>query len=650
MKYFIPFSLLLFVFIASSFLPIHDTTPEQAIKEVSNQFHIGLSDFEHSIKALVEETQGLENNPAAILQLQQIHLDNRLNFKKIELFLEYFDRYSVKKMLNGAPLLSVEPKVPEVSVIEPSGLQVLDELIFSENPYTEKAEILKQAQQLKNDYKKIHQYQKKIKFTHRFIFEASRNELIRVFTLGITGFDTPGSVNALPEAIVSMQSIAMAMQNYILLAQDKNPELAGEVGQLFSGGINYLKTNQDFDSFDRMHYLRNYIDPLYGKLYQLQKALQIETVKETNANVLPVNYEVESIFDKDFLNKSFYSNIDFNQENIQKRIELGKLLFFDPVLSSNLERSCASCHQPEKAFTDGAAKSIAFSQKGSIKRNAPTIINSVYAERYFYDLREPNLERQIKHVVLDTKEFSTDFFTIIDKLSQSEEYKKLFAEAYPEYPKYQLSKFSISDALACYVTSVTSFNSPVDQYIRKEIDELNPDVIAGFNLFMGKAACGTCHFAPTFNGTVPPVFDESESEVLGVPLTKDTINPVLDTDWGRAHSKRPIDETAFYKHSFKTVTVRNIAKTAPYMHNGVYDTLEEVVDFYNKGGGIGLGLDVPYQTLPDTPLNLSEKEKAQLVKFMEALSDETLDISMPAKLPEFEKNPSWNERVIGGKY
>lgn len=650
MRYFIPFILILFVFIASSFLPVNNDTSEKAIEQVSAQFHQGLSDFEHSIVLLIQKTERLENTPTQIQELRQLHLENRLNFKKIELFLEYFDRQSVKKMINGAPLLSVEPKVPEVVVIEPSGLQVLDELVFSENPFEEKEEILKQAIQLQKDYKKVYGYQKRIKFTHRYIFEATRNELIRVFTLGVTGFDTPGSVNALPEAAVSMQSISNAIQPYIEMASDKNPELSKEIAVLLKDGIEYLKSNQDFDTFDRMHFLRTFIDPLYSKIYQLHRLLKIETVKETNPSALPVNYDVESIFDKNFLNKAYYSNINFEQATTQKRVELGKLLFFDPVLSSNLERSCASCHRPEKAFTDGMKKSMAMNRDGNIKRNAPTIINSVYADRYFYDLREPQLERQIKHVILDSMEFSTDFFTIIDKLSESKEYQALFAEAYPEYPKYQLSKWSISDALASYVASVNSFNSPVDQYIRKETNQIDPDVIAGFNLFMGKAACGTCHFAPTFNGTVPPNFDESESEVLGIPATKDTINPILDSDLGRAHSKRPLDETEFYKHSFKTVTVRNIAKTAPYMHNGVYDSLAEVVDFYNKGGGAGMGMDVPYQTLPDAPLNLSKKEQEQIIKFMEALTDETVDTSMPEKLPIFENHPDWNQRVVGGVY
>lgn len=134
---------------------------------------------------------------------------------------------------------------------------------------------------------------------------------------------------------------------------------------------------------------------------------------------------------------------------------------------------------------------------------------------------------------------------------------------------------------------------------------------------MGKATCGTCHFAPTFSGLVPPFFEENESEVLGVLKNPKTIE--LDDDLGRSASKRLTYETEIYDRSFKTVTVRNISKTAPYFHHGQYNTLEEVVEFYNVGGGIGFGLEVPNQTLPPDSLNLSEVEKRQLIAFLKAI-------------------------------
>src|SRR4029077_17295789 len=127
----------------------------------------------------------------------------------------------------------------------------------------------------------------------------------------------------------------------------------------------------------------------------------------------------------------------------------------------------------------------------------------------------------------------------------------------------------------------------------------------GFNLFMGKGACGTCHFAPIFGGALPPTYVESEPGGTGVPATATTWQPTLDPDPGVF----AIDHVPQHRHAFKTPSLRNVAVTAPYMHNGVYRTLEEVVDFYARGGGAGLVISLPNQTLSPEPLHLSRREK-----------------------------------------
>jgi cytochrome c peroxidase len=200
------------------------------------------------------------------------------------------------------------------------------------------------------------------------------------------------------------------------------------------------------------------------------------------------------------------------------------------------------------------------------------------------------------------------------------------------------------------VRATKSFNSPVDQYLRGEISIIDEDVRKGFNLFMGKALCGTCHFAPTYSGLVPPSFTENESEVIGVPHDP-FVRPLrLDPDLGRYENGRARDHAPHLKHSFKTPTVRNVALTAPYMHQGAYPTLASVVDFYNRGGGKGLGLTVPYQTLPFDQLNLNTQEQQALIRFMESLTDTTGLTQKPRTLPAFEHNTPWNNRTIGGEY
>jgi cytochrome c peroxidase len=135
---------------------------------------------------------------------------------------------------------------------------------------------------------------------------------------------------------------------------------------------------------------------------------------------------------------------------------------------------------------------------------------------------------------------------------------------------------------------------------------------------MGKAKCGTCHFAPLFNGTVPPVYLRTEQEVIGVPRTAKIVNASIDGDVGRF----AINGYVAHKYAFKTPTVRNSSLTAPYMHNGVFPTLEQVMDFYNRGGGAGIGVrGVEHQTLSPDPLHLTPSEQQAIIAFLRSLED-----------------------------
>lgn len=633
--------------LALTFLNFSTIRHWDSLETVEKQFQSGLDELKQEIERYHQLAKQTDTSATYIKELQRAHLNTRLSFKKIEFLLEYLDHPSVKKHLNGAPLPSVEPKVPEINILDPLGLQVLDEIVFGAAPAAEKEEIRALTAALVKGYKGIYNYQYNLPINHRHIFESIRMELVRIMALGVTGFDTPGSANALPEAVEAMKGIYQAFGAYQHLVAKADAKLASQIETHFISGIQYLEMHPNFNTFDRLYFLKEIINPLFKEVLWAHEKTGVERINEVNPIPQPFNYAAENIFAEDFLNPSFYAGFNIEEAQNLKRVELGKLLFFDPIISGNNERACASCHQPELGFTDGFKTSLATNGKGHVLRNSPTVINAVYAEKYFYDLREEFLERQMKHVVHDELEFDTDFFEITDKLMQSETYKELFTAA---YPKYQVSKWSVSNALSAYVASLTAFNSPFDQYIKGEKESISPAAVRGFNLFMGKAACATCHFAPTFSGLVPPRFRESESEVLGVPATKDTLAPVLDSDLGRARNGVARDEAPFYIHSFKTPTIRNIALTAPYMHNGVYTTLEEVMDFYNKGGGVGMGIDVAYQTLPDAPLHLSKDEIKDIIIFMETLTDTTGLTSIPAYLPRIEGKPEWNDRKIGGNY
>lgn len=648
-KKYIPIYLIALFVIGINSLNFTNNKAGVALQVVKKQFQTGIHNFENTVNQFQEAAKSLDNSEASLKKLQETHIANRLAFKELEFLAEYYNGAAVTKHLNGAPLPKPEPAVAEKLIIEPTGLQVLDELVFSDDPLVEKKEIVRLAKKLSGEYQSIKKYLLGLNMTHRHIFEAVRQELVRVFTLGVTGFDTPGSANAIPEAVKAMESISEAMSAYYPLISDQDKILVDECAELFKNAITFLK-NGEFETFDRLTFVKEYIDPLYGIIYKMHRKTGIETVDEVNSLPMALNYHATSIFSNDFLNDDYYVNLDLSHPAQKKRIELGKLLFFDPILSSDNQRSCASCHQPEKAFTDGERKSVSKDGR-TVLRNAPTVLNSVFADKYFYDLRQTDLEKQTKHVVFDSREFDTNFTELVKKLKESKEYTTLFANAYSDYPQYSLTASTITNVLASYVASLYSFNSPVDKYIRGESNELSESAKNGFNIFMGKAACGTCHFAPTFNGSVPPLYTESESEVLGVPTTNDTVNVMLDPDLGRRANNLRRDDVDFYEYSFKTVTVRNVALTAPYMHNGVYNTLEEVVDFYNRGGGAGMGIEgLDHQTLPFDNLSLTKKEQADVVAFMEALTDNPFHDHAPETLPKFDGQPEWNKRKVGGIY
>jgi cytochrome c peroxidase len=211
-------------------------------------------------------------------------------------------------------------------------------------------------------------------------------------------------------------------------------------------------------------------------------------------------------------------------------------------------------------------------------------------------------------------------------------YRVRFAALYRD----TVTEANIRNALADYVRTLIPFDSRFDRAMRGDGEETNtgagdtltPTEISGFNLFMGKAKCATCHFPPTFNGTLPPDYSDTEFEHLGVPAEASALQPrklgsarpAISPDLGRFHYLG----TAQRKHFFKTPTVRNAALTFPYMHNGVFASLEEVIDFYNVGGGRGLGIMGPeteFQTLPADSLGLTASEKQDLIAFMKSLTD-----------------------------
>ena len=618
-----------------------DYSPK-AISHINDKFKIDLLDFNSKTTEFKKQVELLIANKENEEYLLESYTELRESFKKIEFIIEHLDKEAYDKLLNGAPLPRLEKKVADITVLNPHGLQVIDEIMgISQFPNNENLEkLFDEVKMLETNVQKIYTFLSLRKLTDRLFFEAVRKSLIRLATLGVTGFDTPGTLTGITDAESTLRSLNEYLEYY-----DSELRNVGRIGLLnktntiFEKGIKATK-KQDFDNFNRLKFIKEVINPAYKAIKEIHLALNYETVDEVSKFMQALNYNSNNIFDKDFLNAFYY--VSFKEDSTYaSKVELGKLLFYDPILSKNNDMACATCHKPDKAFTDGEILSI--SNKGEpLKRNAMTLNYSVYATKYFHDLRVNRLEDQFEHVVVNEDEFDSSYSEILEKVKSSPTYMSMFKIA---FPNTELIKFNDIDyALAAYVMKLNTFDSPVDKYFQGRIQKLPKAVERGFNLFTGKAACATCHFTPLFSGNLPPLFVESEAEVLGVP-DKNVEPWVLDDDKGRINNGVNQDIAKFYVGAFKTPTIRNIELTAPYMHNGVFNTLDEVMDFYNKGGGAGNGMDLEHQTLSSDPLNLSEEEVADIIAFMKALTD-TEKFCKPEDLPRDFSENSINERTF----
>jgi len=436
----------------------------------------------------------------------------------------------------------------------------------------------------------------------QLVFDAAKLELYRIITLGITGFDNPLTLRSMQESQASLESLQDILEKY--------PPAGHTDGLMtaFDGAINYLRVNPDFNAFNRAEFISRYINPMTSCLTELAKELNIPLHKYNRL----LNQDAKTLFDTNVFNVNAYAPDRYFFISPEK-IVLGRTLFADPVLSGNGTRSCQSCHQTALAFTDGLAKNTTLSQDGLLKRNTPTLINAALQSGLFYDLRVNSLEDQSITVVQSSEEMHGSMKKAAERLWDNLIYRDMFSGAFPKKGRTAIDTMEVMNAIGSYVRSLVQLNSRFDDFMRGNKAALNAREIHGFNLFMGKGKCATCHFIPLFNGNFPPGFTTMETEVIGVP--EDLGNKRLDPDLGRYD----IVPLGFLKHAFKTPTVRNGARTAPYMHNGIFKSLEQVMDFYNRGGGRGLGLKVDNQSLPFDKLDLTDQEKEEIIEFIKSL-------------------------------
>ncbi len=276
----------------------------------------------------------------------------------------------------------------------------------------------------------------------------------------------------------------------------------------------------------------------------------------------------------------------------EERVQLGRKLFFDPILSADNTVACASCHEPARGFA-GSERGASGIHGRRTTRKAPTLLNRAYGTAFFWDGRETTLETQALRPIEDPAEMGSKLADVVKRLQADKGYKERFDAAFPD----GLTETNLGRALASFERVLLRGDSPVDRFrTQGEHDALTPTQRQGLWLYESKARCWRCHTGANFT--------DERFHNTGVSWNKET------PDRGRAGiTKRDED-----RGKFKTPTLRAVALTAPYMHDGSLATLEDVVEYYNRGGLANKNLDPVLG-----PLDLSKEEVSALVAFLKAL-------------------------------
>ncbi len=321
--------------------------------------------------------------------------------------------------------------------------------------------------------------------------------------------------------------------------------------------------------------------------------------------------------------------LSFPQDNLQteEKIELGRLLFNDVRFSSNGSISCASCHLKDKAFTDGlkVPKGV-YGLTGT--RNAPTVINVAFYETYFLDGRADSLESQALGPFVNPVEHGlTDYKKIITIIRSDTQYPPMFEQVFG----ISVNEVTIADvakAIASFERTLIAGNSLFDQYyFGRDHSRLSESAARGLRLFRRKGNCANCHeisfdnalfmdnnfynIGVGFQRIKPQLDDIVSSLIAGVKAEDLELSAEQFSELGRFNVTRKLADMG----KFKTPTLRNISLTAPYMHDGSMETLEEVIDYYDKGGEQNKYIDAAI-----FPLNFTRQEKADLLEFLKALN------------------------------
>ncbi|MFO0271909.1 MAG: cytochrome c peroxidase [Gemmatimonadota bacterium] len=577
-----------------------------------------------SIAARVDALAALTDPAAPVASpeaLRRAFAESRAAFKRAEALLE-LDTPGVADALNGPALPEIDEEDGETEPRPPEGFQALEALLWPEAS-GDRAALHLEATRIRAHLVRARQVTQASLYDDRTVWDAVRQELARLATLAVAGFDSPAARRELPEMAAALDGLRGLLQAY------RGPAAVARLDSALVATGAAIDTSRAPDEADKLGWLVHHALPAARLLPAAREAARVGVPDDRRVwrAASPTPYDAGA-FDA-----SAYARVPVDGAT-PERIALGEALFADPALSGDGSRACASCHVPALAFTDGLARSRALPGITGVLRNAPTLINSGLQAAQFADARAASLEDQVFNVVHDAREMRGSLDGAAARYAADAATVGRFAQAFRGTPDTVPSATGIRRALAAYLRSLEGLDAPFDRYVRGDTAALDAAARRGANLYLGKAKCGTCHFLPLTNGTVPPAFAKAELEVIGVPATPVWRGARVDEDEGKGARTR----RALHRFAFKTPTIRNADRTAPYMHNGVYRTLDEVIRFYDVGGGAGLGIALDHQTLPPDRLELTSAERRDLVAFIRALSDTTpmrrpLPVAMRRPLP-----------------
>jgi cytochrome c peroxidase len=564
-----------------------------------------------TLTELSRSLAGGSADSAAARQIRTAFRNARSRYKHVEGFVEYYAP-ALAAALNSRRQEVDDDDAPPPSTILAGGFPVLETLLFPLVVPASADSARRLVDAMHAPVARIRALAAAAVPTDAQVIEIARLELARISTLGIAGFDAPRTGAALHESAEALDGVR---STFASIGARRWPRLRGELAALDStlaAARDYLRTNAGFETSDRLEFIARYAEPAARALDDLRRA------SHTTAVLMPRAWraDVPSVYVANAFNPRAYAPLSAPPASAEITA-LGARLFLESRLSGTGTRNCASCHDPRHAFTDGLPTAASIDRHGSlVARNTPTLINAGLEPRQFADERAATLEDQALEVLRSPAEMGSSDSAAARAIGGDAGYRREFAIAFHADSGEALTPLHLRQALAAFVRSLVAMNSRFDRAVRGDPGAITPLERRGFNLFMGKAACGTCHFAPLFGGDTPPLFLSSDVEVIGTPRSPSQ-PAVLDADSGRAR----IDHLPGHLRAFKTPSLRNVSLTAPYMHHGRFATLDEVIRFYDAGGGAGAGARIANQTLGPEPLHLTEAERAAIVAFLGTLTD-----------------------------